>query len=103
MYGATHFQMPVAPIRVLQDLETQQTIQDWFNQVTSMMRASRAWGDYMDIEWTAKKDNVTRGFTDTVLNNNVRTSKATKSREVDSLINFICTYAPQLDSIKISS
>ena len=53
-----NMQVPMAQIRVLGDQEDQQTIQDWFNQVTAVTRASRAWGDYLDAEWTAHSEEV---------------------------------------------
>ena len=96
-------QVPMAQIRVLGDQEDQQTIQDWFNQVTAITRASRAWGDYLDAEWTPHSVDINRGFTDTEVNGNKTVTKEKKSREVESLLNYICTFAPHLDSINIRS
>ena len=70
MSSGYNMQVPMAQIRVLGDQEDQQTIQDWFNQVTAVTRASRAWGDYLDAEWTAHSEDINRGFTDTEVNGN---------------------------------
>ena len=102
MFGAA-IQMLMASIKTLGDTENQDTIQAWFIQVTSMTRATRAWGDYLDKEWTAECENTTRGFTDIIAAGAKTVTAVQQSREVESLLNFICTYAPQLDSVMIRS
>ena len=62
MFGAANIHMPMAGIRQLGDNETVDTIESWFNQVTCMARATRAWKDYLDKQWTPEFRDKDRGF-----------------------------------------
>ena len=81
-----------------------ESIESWYNQVTCMARATRAWKDYLVKQWTAEFQDKMRGFKDVAANGTKPAlTAAEQSSEVESLLTVVRTYAPQLDSVKVKS
>ena len=95
---------PAATIRSLNTVETKETIDAWFNQTRAFIRAIPAYAKYMDLTWTAHSQDETRGFSDAKNSaGQVVASKQAQSTQVESLIDLMCTYAPELDVFHIRS
>ena len=91
--------MPLASIKQLGDNETVKTIESWYNQVTCMARATRAWKDYLDKQWSAEFQDKMRGFKDIAVNRRKPAlTAAEQSSEVESLLTVVCTSAGQYQS-----
>ena len=83
--------MPLASIKQLGDNETVKTIESWYNQVTCMARATRAWKDYLDKQWSAEFQDKMRGFKDIAVNRRKPAlTAAEQSSEVESLLTMVC-------------
>ena len=93
---------PAATIRSLNTVETKETIDAWFNQTRAFIRAIPSYSKYMDLTWTAHSQNESRGFSDTKnAAGQIVATKQSQSTQVESLIDLMCTYAPELDVFHI--
>merc|ERR1711923_421290 len=68
------------------------------------IRAIPSYSKYMDLTWTAHSQNESRGFSDTKnAAGQIVATKESQSTQVESLIDLMCTYAPELDIFHIRS
>ena len=93
---------PAATIRSLNTVETKETIDAWFNQTRAFIRAIPSYSKYMDLTWTAHSQDEARGFSDAKNSaGQIVATKQSQSTQVESLIDLMCTYAPELDVFHI--
>ena len=90
------FSSPATVIRQLSCDESKDSINVWFNQVRAFLRVIPQYTSLMDLQWTAASGQANRGLTDVTINN-VVTTAATRSTQVEAMLDMVCSYAPELD------
>ena len=84
-------------IRCLNSKETKESIDFWYNQCRSLLRAVPSYQHYVDKTWTALALHATRGFVDKTEGGVVQLTAQTQNTQVEGLIDLVCSYCPELD------
>ena len=79
--------------------ETKESIDAWYVQAKSIIRAMPAYMPYVDMVWIAKKTDSTRGFKNTVgADGTVLETKELKNSQVESIIELIMSHCTELNA-----
>ena len=85
--------------------ETLESIEAWKVQTKSYLRAMPAFQPYVDITWTAKKENSSRGFVDGTAVGDPPVvppaeQAATKNSTIDHMMDMIASNTPEIPASK---